>query len=101
MKVFELLGAKVYDVITGFEGIATSVSFDLYGCVCVLVTPRAEQIKEKIGDAIGKSVWFDEKRIRLATTGVLRAMDAPKFEAYEKPAGPQYKPLPYQEGEML
>lgn len=101
MKGLNWLGLKVYDAVTGFEGIATSVSFDLYGCVCVLVTPRAEQRKEKIEDAIGKSVWFDEKRIRLATTGVLRAMDAPKFEAYEKPAGPQHKPLPYHEREML
>ncbi len=35
-----VLGLWVSDEVTGFEGIATSVGFDLYGCVQVVVTPQ-------------------------------------------------------------
>ena len=34
---FELLGYKVKDSVTGFTGVVTSISFELYGCVQALV----------------------------------------------------------------
>lgn len=58
---FKLLGFKVRDVITGFEGIVDSISFDLYGCVQAIV--RAEQDKKKPNETPA-SYWFDLKRLR-------------------------------------
>ena len=29
----ELLGQKVEDKVTGFRGVVTTISFDLYGCI--------------------------------------------------------------------
>ena len=40
MNELKLLGLKVKDKVTGFTGIITSVSFDLYGCIQVIITPE-------------------------------------------------------------
>ena len=66
-----MLGAKVTDRITGFEGVVTSIGFDLYGCIQAIVQAP---IGEKGEMPDGR--WFDIKR--LTETG--RAMDAPKFD---------------------
>lgn len=34
-----LLGLKVQDKVTGFKGVISSISFDLYGCVQAAITP--------------------------------------------------------------
>ena len=39
-KHFNLLGMKGKDVVTGFKGVITSLSFDLYGCVQAVINPR-------------------------------------------------------------
>jgi len=36
-KHLEMLGKEGFDVVTGFDGVITSVSFDLYGCVQAVV----------------------------------------------------------------
>lgn len=54
---FKLLGFKVRDVVTGFSGVVSSVSFDLYGCVQAIVTPEAKDGKH------GEQYWFDVKRL--------------------------------------
>lgn len=68
-----ILGKKVSDRVTGFSGVATSVSFDLYGCVQVIVSPKLD-IAGKIPDA----AWFDHKR--LFTISETPVMDVPTFE---------------------
>jgi hypothetical protein len=57
----KLLGKKVQDVVTGFEGIAESVTFDLYGCVQAIVRPRVDK---KTG-ATREPLWFDVKRLKV------------------------------------
>src|SRR5256885_6644880 len=60
LKHLELLGYQVRDVVSGFTGVVTSISFDLYGCVQGLVTPP---VIEKEGKKSGDSGWFDTKRL--------------------------------------
>ncbi len=86
---FDLLGFNVTDVVTGFTGVVTTISFDLFGCVQAIVTPGAKD--QKIED----SRWFDTKRLkRLSNEPV---MVAPAFDivpgGYEKPQPPS-QPLP-------
>lgn len=54
-----LLGLRVKDAVTGFIGVVTSISFDLYGCVQAVVTPPGV-------DKDGKLLfghWFDTNRL--------------------------------------
>ena len=53
------LGYVVRDKVTQFEGVAVSVSFDLFGCVQVDVR---QQGKDKDGKLHG-GYWFDHKRL--------------------------------------
>lgn len=56
----DFLGWKAKDRITGFAGVVTTVSFDLYGCVqCVLTPP----VNEKGETPDGR--WFDSNRLVL------------------------------------
>lgn len=77
----DMLGYKVRDKITQFEGTAESVAFDLYGCVLVVVRPLmppgADQ--EKL-----RGMIFDHKR--LERTGEERAMPLPTFIDVQGPA---------------
>ena len=87
-RYLKLLGLNVRDVITGFEGVVTSISFDLYGCVQSLVTCPVKAAKD--GETKFESFWFDEKRlIAIDTTPV---MDVPSFGG-SVPGG-QTLPLP-------
>lgn len=88
-KHVDLLGFKVRDKVTGFEGVVSTVSFDLYGCIQVIVTPPAKEGETK------ESKWFDIQR--LVVTDSARVMPVPSFEAlataegvHEK--GPSEKP---------
>jgi hypothetical protein len=65
-----LLGRRATDRVTGFTGVISSVTFDLYGCVQAIVTPPVNA-EGKVGDAN----WFDVKRL---TTGD-RVMEPPSF----------------------
>lgn len=88
----KMLGMKVRDRVTGFEGVVISVSFDLYGCIQAIVSPGLNKDGEP-----GKSQWFDI--LRLVTTSHEPVMDVPNFEvgivaegkqgAAEKPEYPQ------------
>lgn len=82
-----LLGLKVRDRVTGFSGITTSVTFDLYGCIQAFVTPP--QGKDgKLPDG----GWFDSHR--LETTSSTPVMEVPVF-APETPKGGQSLPSPH------
>ena len=88
-KHMELLGMKVEDKVTGFKGVVTSLSFDLYGCIQTVVQPPAGESGKQEA-----SHWFDVTR--LTVTGEKPVMDLPDFDlgyvaegkkgAAEKPA---------------
>jgi hypothetical protein len=53
-----LLGLKVRDRVTGFTGVVSSVSYDLYGCIQAVVSPS---VNDK-GDMVDAR-WFDVARL--------------------------------------
>lgn len=59
-KHLGLLGHAVEDRVSGFSGIVASVSFDLYGCIQLVVTPRVGADGKN-----GDSQWFDVSRLRV------------------------------------
>lgn len=69
----QLLGLKVKDRVTGFEGVVTSVSFDLYGCIQATVHPGLGS-----DGKISEQAWFDVNR--LAVELDLPVMSRPDFE---------------------
>lgn len=86
-----LLGHKVKDRVTGFEGTVTSVSFDLFGCVQCIVTPEHNKKEGKTPD----SYWFDEKRVEVLSKDPV--MSIPAFtlnieRSFATPPGPASKP---------
>jgi hypothetical protein len=83
-----LLGLKVKDRVTGFSGVVSSISFDLYGCIQAVVTPEADG-KGKIPDCR----WFDVTRLK--KTGKKPVMKLPNFDygyVAEGKKGPAEKP---------
>ena len=83
----DLLGKTAKDLITGFTGVVSSVSFDLYGCIQVALTPPVDK-DGKLAD--GR--WLDVNRLEILDEK--RCMPVPKFSA--TPAkhdhGPAEKP---------
>ena len=70
----KLLGYRVRDVVTNFEGVVTSIGFDLYCCVQAIVSPEQDKKTGKVEE----SRWFDTKRLsKLSKTPV---MAIPTFE---------------------
>jgi hypothetical protein len=69
----DLLGMRVEDRVTGFKGVVTSISFDLYGCIQAVVNPGVTP-DGKPGD----SHWFDINR--LAVEGSRPVMIPPEFD---------------------
>ncbi len=86
-KHLGLLGFKVRDVVTGFEGTVVSISFDLYGCVQGIVQPAPDKKKP---NKIAEGRWFDMKRLR--AVGRAPVMPAPDFVNVPGPA--EKPPLP-------
>lgn len=87
-KHLSVLGYPVRDRVTGFAGIATSVSFDLYGCVQVIVHPGLQA-----DGKLGEQTWFDLNRLEL--TSVTPVMEQPDFvdgRVAEGNKGPENKP---------
>lgn len=54
------LGYKVKDRVTGFSGIVTSVSFDLYGCIQATVHPGMKE-----DGTFRDQNWFDLNRLEI------------------------------------
>jgi hypothetical protein len=77
-EAFLLLGLKVKDKVTEQFGVATSISFDLYGCVQILINPpvRADGTKAEAG-------WYDMKRLIVLDNQPI--MELPQF--IEVPGG--------------
>ena len=84
----ELLGKRAEDKVTGFKGVISSVSFDLYGCVQAVITPKASEEEVKSGS------WFDVTRLKI--TDEQPVMDLPDFSkgyVAEGKKGPAMKPI--------
>ncbi len=87
-KHMNLLGLKVKDKVTNMEGVVTSLSFDLYGCVQAIVTPFAKENKK------GKSDWYDVLRLEILDKNPV--MKRPNFDNGSQAKGEQgcaFKPL--------
>lgn len=91
----DYLGQRGRDKVTNFTGTVTSVCFDLYGCVQVVLTPDVDKKNAKATDG----GWYDINRVELLSED--RRMPVPQAfsEAdaapgtYEK--GPAAKSLPH------
>lgn len=82
------LGLKTVDRVTGFKGVITSVSFDLYGCIQCVVSPS---VKEDGSTIDGK--WFDLTRLDIFLgTRVLALPDFDKGKVAEGKKGCAEKP---------
>lgn len=91
-KHLDLLGKKVKDKVTGFSGVVSSVSFDLYGCVQATICPGMDK-EGKLKDAH----WFDVSRLEVLSKSPV--MERPDFQtgpASEGLKGPAEKPVPRQ-----
>ena len=73
-KHLDLLGLKVKDRVSDFEGVVISISFDLYGCVQADVRPFTT---DKDG-LVKQGMWFDISRLKPVSKKPL--MDPPNFE---------------------
>lgn len=80
----KLLGLKVKDKVTGFSGVVTSISFDLYGCVQAIVHPGIG----KDGKAL-ECHWFDVGRLEILSKKPV--MQTPTFQKKDE-KGPAEKP---------
>lgn len=78
-KHLSILGKPVRDRVIKIEGIATSVSFDLYGCVQVVVNRGVD----KEGKLI-EPMWFDIARLEILSE--VPVMDPPEFAGDRGPA---------------
>jgi hypothetical protein len=87
IKHLDLLGLKVTDKVTGFKGVVSSMTYDLYGCIQAIVQPFAD------GSKIEDSRYFDVTR--LSVTSNKPVMNPPNFEKgyiAEGKKGPAEKP---------
>lgn len=81
-----LLGLRVRDAVSGFEGVVVSISFDLYGCIQAIVRPPVDE-KGKGEEA----QWFDVKRLTVRNRTPVMAV--PTFaDAIGPERGPAEKP---------
>jgi len=87
-KHIGLLGLKVKDRVTGLQGVCTSVSFDLYGCIQVIVSPGLDK-DGKPRDGL----WLDIGRLEAMSNKPV--MPVPNFDfgvQAEGKQGPAEKP---------
>lgn len=56
----KFLGFRVKDCVTGFEGVVSTVAFDLYGCIQAIVSPGVDEKGE-----LRESKWFDLNRLQI------------------------------------
>lgn len=59
-EAIELNGLKARDIITGIEGVVTCVSFDLYGCIQIVITPPVKE-----GGQATEARWYDVCRVQI------------------------------------
>lgn len=89
-SAIDLLGLRATDKVTGFSGTVTSVGFDLFGCVQVIISPPVDKEGK-----IPEGRWFDTNRLQLGE----RVMPVPNFAQRTTPVlehdqGPAEKSAP-------
>lgn len=84
---FELLGKTGKDRVTGYQGTIISISFDLFGCVQVIIRPPVDK-----DGKLQEAHWFDVNRVEVVDE--TRCMPIPDFSKppAEHPHGPAEKP---------
>ena len=88
-KYLDLLGLIVKDKVTGFEGIAESLSFDLYGCIQIDIRPHTLDKDGKVQD--GR--WFDVNRLTIMSPDpIIQRPDFSHVRMLEYDHGPADKP---------
>jgi len=70
-QAIRMVGLQVKDKVTGFKGVVSSITFDLYGCIQAIVAPPVDKDGKR-----RESEWFDIKRLELGE----RMMPVPDFE---------------------
>ena len=89
-KHLDLLGHKVKDRVSDFEGVVISMSFDLYGCIQADVRPM-ELTKED--GKIKSGVWLDVQRLIVISKKPLMCQPNYKWgEIAEGKKGPAHLP---------
>ena len=83
-----LLGKKAVCKVTGFKGVITSVSFDLYGCLQAVVTAPAKK-----DGTLGDGHWFDVGRLTVTGKPVMDIPDFTEGTLTEFRKGPAEKPM--------
>lgn len=85
LKIY--MGYKVKDVVTQIEGIVTSISFDLYGCIQAVVNRGIDE-----NNNILDSSWYDINRLIVISDNPV--MDSPHFKNKKTiiDKGPSNKP---------
>jgi hypothetical protein len=87
-KHLEKLGLKAKDVVTGYSGVITTISFDLYGCVQCIITPPIDEDGE-----IKHGNWFDITRVKILDNNpVMQQPDFDKGYVAEGKKGCSIKP---------
>ncbi len=87
MMHFALLGFVCRDVVTGFEGVADSLSYDLYGCIQIALKPRLN--KDAKPGEYPEGRWFDINRLKKVSKKSV--MMVPDFFQWDE-KGPATKP---------
>ena len=92
-EAFALLGCNAKDRVRGISGVVTSVCFDLYGCVQVILHGPADK-DGKLPD----SHWLDASRLEVTSGPVMKQpdfiMETPEERTQKLEHGPAEKPLP-------
>lgn len=89
-KHLEMLGLRAKDKVTGFEGVVTSVCFDLYGCIVATLTAPADS-----AGFVQDPRWYDVSRLELV--GMKPVMNRPNYDfgpVAEGLKGAAEKPMP-------
>lgn len=74
----DLLGRKGTDRVTGFKGVISTISHDLYGCVQAVLAPPVDKDGKK-----QDGCWFDISRIETEGEPV---MQRPNWDFQHGPA---------------
>lgn len=70
----ELLGRRAKDKVTTFEGVITTISFDLYGCIQAVLAPPIDK-----DGKIPEGRWFDVNRLDVSESPAV--MPLPDFDS--------------------
>lgn len=83
-KFIEMLGYNYRDKVTKFEGVAESMSIDLYGCIQFGLRPPINKEGK-----LDEGRWFDVTRLERTGKRDSRVMELPVYDHLMRAAGVQ------------